>query len=103
MPLSSLGIRHSVSENAIVSGHRPAQYLLGPLILTTALLIGCGGGVAAAQLLAYSCCAPAKAGTYKNPPESSTLWHCPRCGAAMIVVQRFTAVELSACIYFDSS
>jgi len=48
MPLSSLGIRHSVSENAIVSGHRPAQYLLGPLILTTALLIGCGGGVAAA-------------------------------------------------------
>ncbi len=55
------------------------------------------------QLLAYSCCAPAKAGTYKNPPESSTLWHCPRCGAAMIVVQRFTAVELSACIYFDSS
>jgi len=32
----------------MVSGHRPAHYLLGLLILTTALLIGCGGGVAAA-------------------------------------------------------
>src|SRR5712692_6083499 len=48
MPLSSLGIRHSVSDNGKVSGHRPAHYLLGLLILTTALLIGCGGGVAAA-------------------------------------------------------
>jgi len=35
--------------------------------------------------------------------ESSCLWHCPRCGASMIVVQRFTAAEPSACIYFDSS
>jgi hypothetical protein len=35
--------------------------------------------------------------------KSSSLWHCPRCGASMIVVQRFTAAELSACIYFDSS
>jgi len=35
--------------------------------------------------------------------ESSSLWHCPRCGASMIVIQRFTAVELSACMYFDSS
>jgi hypothetical protein len=36
-------------------------------------------------------------------PDSSSLWHCPRCGAAMIVIQRFTAAELSACTYFDSS
>jgi Putative transposase len=36
-------------------------------------------------------------------PESSSLWHCPRCGASMIVIQRFTAAELSACMYFDSS
>jgi predicted RNA-binding Zn-ribbon protein involved in translation (DUF1610 family) len=35
--------------------------------------------------------------------ESSSLWHCPRCGAAMIVMQRFTAAELSLCCYFDSS
>jgi putative transposase len=36
-------------------------------------------------------------------PECSSLWHCPRCGASMIVIQRFTAAELSACTYFDSS
>jgi hypothetical protein len=34
---------------------------------------------------------------------SSSLWHCPRCGASMIVIQRFTAAEMSTCIYFDSS
>jgi predicted Zn-ribbon and HTH transcriptional regulator len=36
-------------------------------------------------------------------PEGSSLWHCPRCGASMILIQRFTAAELSACMYFDSS
>jgi predicted Zn-ribbon and HTH transcriptional regulator len=36
-------------------------------------------------------------------PDSSSLWHCPQCGASMIVIQRFTAAELSACTYFDSS
>jgi len=36
-------------------------------------------------------------------PDSSSLWHCPRCGASMIVIQRFTAAQLSACTYFDSS
>ena len=36
-------------------------------------------------------------------PDSSSLWHCPRCGASMIVIHRFTAAELSACTYFDSS
>jgi predicted Zn-ribbon and HTH transcriptional regulator len=35
--------------------------------------------------------------------ERSSPWHCPRCGAAMIVMQRFTAAELSLCSYFDSS
>ena len=35
--------------------------------------------------------------------ETSSLWHCPRCGAAMIVMQRFTPAELSTCSYFDSS
>ena len=54
MYLGFLGIRHSVSDIGVVGGHRPAHYQLGLLILTTALflttalLIGCGGGVAAA-------------------------------------------------------
>ena len=38
------------------------------------------------QLLAYKSSAPTEAGTCKNPSESLSLWHCPRCGAAMIVV-----------------
>jgi hypothetical protein len=41
------------------------------------------------------------------PPSSSSeaqsRWHCPHCGATMLVVQRLTAVELSLCPYFDSS
>jgi hypothetical protein len=55
------------------------------------------------QLLASISSTLAEAGTCKAPAESSSLWHCPRCGAAMIVVQRFTAAELSTCAYFDSS
>ena len=35
--------------------------------------------------------------------DSVSLWHCPRCGAAMFVIQRFTTAELSTCTYFDSS
>lgn len=31
------------------------------------------------------------------------LWHCPSCGAVMILLQRFTAAQLSPCISFDSS
>src|SRR5262250_1190752 len=54
------------------------------------------------QLLASNSSAPAETGTCQVPSESSTLWHCPRCGAAMIVIQRFTAAELSTCAYFDS-
>jgi predicted RNA-binding Zn-ribbon protein involved in translation (DUF1610 family) len=44
-----------------------------------------------------------KAKTHDGRSESSSLWHCPRCGASMIVIQRLTAAELSACMYFDSS
>ena len=33
----------------------------------------------------------------------NSLWHCPCCGAAMILLQRFTAAELSPCVSFDSS
>jgi len=55
------------------------------------------------QLLASNSSAPAETGTCQIPSESPTLWHCPHCGAAMIVIQRFTAAELSTCAYFDSS
>ena len=40
------------------------------------------------------------------PPQTSdeiSSWHCPHCGVAMIVIQRFTPKELSWCSYFDSS
>src|SRR6202162_4240744 len=55
------------------------------------------------SLLSSSSSTLVEAGTYKASAESSSVWHCPRCGAAMIVVQRFTAAELSTCAYFDSS
>jgi len=55
------------------------------------------------QLLAPSASTSEEAGTQQIRPQSSSLWHCPRCGATMIVIQRFTAAELSACTYFDSS
>ena len=35
--------------------------------------------------------------------QSPSLKHCPRCGATMFVVQRFTTAELSTCMCFDSS
>jgi len=43
-----------------------------------------------------------------RPPRSTSSeapsnWHCPHCGATIVVVQRLTAVELSRCAYFDSS
>jgi len=44
-----------------------------------------------------------RVGTLDLPFEAAYLWHCPRCDASMIVIQRFTAEELSACTYFDSS
>src|SRR6266568_6626595 len=55
------------------------------------------------QLLSSSSSTLVEAGTCKASAESSSVWHCPRCGADMIVVQRFTAAELSTCSYFDSS
>jgi len=54
------------------------------------------------QLLAYSGSTEHEVRAH-DVPESSFLWHCPQCGASMIVIQRFTAAELSACTYFDSS
>jgi Putative transposase len=55
------------------------------------------------QLLASGDSTEQEVKTNNPRSESSSLWHCPRCGASMIVIQRFTAVELSACMYFDSS
>ena len=40
------------------------------------------------------------------PPSASEApvnWHCPNCGATMIVIHRLTAAELSRCAYFDTS
>ena len=55
------------------------------------------------QLLASSSATEPRGGTHDVRAEDACLWHCPRCGASMIVIQRFTAEELSACTYFDSS
>jgi hypothetical protein len=55
------------------------------------------------QLLSSRSSQLAETRTDKASAEASTLWHCPRCGATMIVMQRFTATELSPCSYFDSS
>ena len=55
------------------------------------------------QLLASSSATEKRAGTHDVRSEDACLWHCPRCGASMIVIQRFTPEELSACTYFDSS
>jgi len=35
--------------------------------------------------------------------ETTSTWHCPNCGAAMMVIHRFTAADLSRCAYFDTS
>jgi hypothetical protein len=38
------------------------------------------------------------------PAESISAWHCPRCGASMTILTRFTPQELySRCTFFDSS
>jgi len=55
------------------------------------------------QLLASSSATDEPGGTSHARSENACLWHCPRWGASMIVIQRFTAAELSACTYFDSS
>jgi hypothetical protein len=43
-----------------------------------------------------------------RPPPSTTSenpvnWHCPNCGATMIILHKLTAIELSRCPYFDTS
>jgi len=55
------------------------------------------------QLLTASVSKAEEVRTLEISSQSSSLWYCPRCGALMIVIQRFTAAELSACMYFDSS
>jgi hypothetical protein len=55
------------------------------------------------QLLASGSSTEREVRTRDLRPESSSLWHCPRCGASMILIQRFAAAELSTCMYFDSS
>jgi hypothetical protein len=55
------------------------------------------------QLLSNNSTPPTEVVICGTSSETSSLWHCPRCGAAMIVLQRFTAAELSRCSYFDSS
>ena len=55
------------------------------------------------QLLASSSAADERGGSYNVRSDNASLWHCPRCGVSMIVIQRFTAEEFSACTYFDSS
>lgn len=55
------------------------------------------------QLLASSSAADQRGGSYNVRSDNASLWHCPRCGVSMIVIQRFTAEEFSACTYFDSS
>jgi predicted Zn-ribbon and HTH transcriptional regulator len=54
------------------------------------------------QLLASRGSTEQEVRTPEVPSESSSLWHCPRCGASMIVIQRFTTADLT-CTYFDSS
>jgi hypothetical protein len=53
------------------------------------------------QLLTHLSCTP----TVPDASQASeaAVWHCPHCGATMVVLQRFTAEELSQCVSFDSS
>jgi hypothetical protein len=40
----------------------------------------------------------------RESPEACSTWHCPRCGAPMVVLQKLTAADLSLrCTFFDSS
>ena len=55
------------------------------------------------QLLASNGSTPEEVTAHQFRSESSSLWHCPRCGTSMMVIHRFTAAELSTCMYFDSS
>ena len=53
------------------------------------------------QLLANS---PLPTAPTHVPGADAAIWHCPHCGAVMIIVERFASEEsLSRCSYFDSS
>jgi hypothetical protein len=53
------------------------------------------------QLLATD---PLSSAPAQVPSADTSIWHCPRCGTVMVVIQRFSAEELySRCSYFDSS
>jgi hypothetical protein len=53
------------------------------------------------QLLANDPLPPASG---QVPSADAAIWHCPHCGAVMVVIQIFTAEHLpSRCSYFDSS
>ena len=53
------------------------------------------------QLLAN---APVPSAAAQVPHTDAAIWHCPRCGTVMIIIQRFASSEsLSRCTYFDSS
>ena len=49
------------------------------------------------RLLSSNAPPPVQAATCQASSETSSVWHCPRCGAAMILEQRFTAAGLSTC------
>ena len=40
--------------------------------------------------------------TTERVPQPSALWRCPRCGARMVILRRFTPEELRH-LFFDSS
>jgi hypothetical protein len=49
-------------------------------------------------------CATSDATIGSSPTQGPMSWQCPKCGAPMILVQRFTAAELSLRrSFFDSS
>jgi hypothetical protein len=53
------------------------------------------------QLLTNLSCTPAAPDA--SQASEAAVWHCPHCGAMMVVLQRFTAEDLSKCVSFDSS
>jgi hypothetical protein len=53
------------------------------------------------QLLNRLSCTPVAPNA--SQASHAAVWHCPHCGATMVVLQRFTAEELSKCVSFDSS
>ena len=54
-------------------------------------------------LCRHALMATAEPATSSTSAESCLTWHCPQCGAPMLVMQRFSASDLLPCNYFDSS